>query len=291
MSEKTGEPIDYTGRNARLFAQRKEVLEKIEGLEGQPRKTARVKVDLRRAKRTLEDLEVEILHANRGLVMSYANRFIQNGRLQDQEEYEAAGMAGLVAAMKSYDPGRGSFAQWAYHPIQRNITRAVRDIDYANLNPGDFERRPDILRAREQLQREGSGITYAEVARRSGTTEAQVKRVLAAPRLMSVDRPLGDDGATVGEVVADPAPPPEDGVVRDLAVSALNRWGLEVLDERELYVVTRHFGLDGGEPEKLATIGERMGLSREAARQIEGKALSKMGHPVVMRKLARQKQS
>lgn len=58
------------------------------------------------------------------------------------------------------------------------------------------------------------------------------------------------------------------------------------LTKRERNVLRRRFGLDGEEPETLATIGARMGVKQERVRQIEARALRKLRHPVKVRVLA-----
>ena len=73
-----------------------------------------------------------------------------------------------------------------------------------------------------------------------------------------------------------------------MTLSALKTFGLAALDARELYVIVRRFGLDGEPEDKLADIGETLALSREAVRQIEAKAIAKIQHPLVLRKIHRQ---
>ena len=72
-----------------------------------------------------------------------------------------------------------------------------------------------------------------------------------------------------------------------MTLTALKEFGIAALDHRELYVVVRRMGLDGEPEEKLADIGETLGLSREAVRQIEAKAIAKMQHPMVLRRIQR----
>jgi DNA-directed RNA polymerase sigma subunit (sigma70/sigma32) len=72
-----------------------------------------------------------------------------------------------------------------------------------------------------------------------------------------------------------------------MTLSALKTYGLAALDPRELYVLVRRFGLDGEPEDKLADIGDTLGLSREAVRQIEAKAIAKIQHPMVLRKIQR----
>ena len=112
-------------------------------------------------------------------------------------------MLGLMRAIDSFDPSRGSFGHWAFKPIQREVLRAVRNADHPNVNMGDFERRPEILRAQRQLQGDDGRLqpTCVEVAAAAGASLEQVRRVVSPPRLESIDQPIGsEDGVTVGDL-------------------------------------------------------------------------------------------
>jgi DNA-directed RNA polymerase sigma subunit (sigma70/sigma32) len=87
--------------------------------------------------------------------------------------------------------------------------------------------------------------------------------------------------------VASDAVGPDAQVVSALTVRALWAHGLGALDDRERYVLCRRFGLDGEPEERLADLGVTLNLSREAVRQIEAKALAKMQHPLVLKKISR----
>jgi RNA polymerase sigma factor (sigma-70 family) len=277
---------NFKENNIALFTKRNSVVENIKDLSSRKRKSVKIKKDIASATRKLDDIETSIMNLNKGLVISYARRFSQNGANQNMEDFQAAGVTGLIAAIKSYDIDKGPFAQWAYHPIQRAVTRAVRDADHPNLNPGDFERRPDILRARERLLKTGKEVTNIAIAKEAVTTVGQVRRILEAPRLISVDTRIGEEnGNTIADIIPDPSLPAEDTIYNSMFYETLEKHCLTVVDARELYVLTKHFGLDGCTPQKLSTIGSSLKLSREAARQIESKALSKLGHPLVLRKL------
>lgn len=243
---------------------------------------------VRRLRGRLDDVTAQIVEYNMGLVRSYTRRFSGAASADDRAEFESAGLLGLMRAIDSYDPDSGVFGQWAFKPIQREVLRSVRDVDHPNLNLGDFEKRPAILRAYRQLQ----GIDEAyqpsddEVAAAAGVTAAQVRRVLAPPHLTSMHQPSGDDdSAELGDSIPSDDPGVESTVISKLALVALEQFGLKALDPRELYVIVRRFGLDGEPVDKLADIGQSLDLSREAVRQIESKALAKLQHPIVLRHL------
>ncbi|WUH98435.1 sigma-70 family RNA polymerase sigma factor [Spirillospora sp. NBC_00431] len=239
---------------------------------------------LGRAERELEDVTYEIFEANLGLVRKYVAMFT-SASSQHTEDFESAGKVGLLWAISSYDPARGSFANWAFKPIQREVLRAVRDADHPNLNPGDFERRPAILAA-ERACLEDAGpdapVDHATVARRAGVTEAQVRRVLTPPRLETLHSPFGehpDDDTACADWLADSSPSTEDRVLVHLDLSAIGRH-LPKLDHRERYVLARRFGLDGEPEQTLRAIGQWLGLSREGVRLIERRALAKLAETV-----------
>ena len=296
--EQTGTTVsseEYIDGNAELFHRRKalqlQLAEVHADLEaGNPTGTTPTRVTINRLRRQLDDVTAEIVRFNLGLVRSYCRRFTSNSSRDDSADFEAAGMLGLMRAIDSFDPEQGRFGHWAFKPIQREVLRAVRDADHPNVNLGDFERRPEILRAHRHLQGEDDRYTpsHQEVAVVVGATVDQVRRVLAPPRFESVHQPLGDtDDGTLGDTIEASTPGPEAVVVSTMTLSALKTYGLAALDPRELYVLVRRFGLDGEPEDKLADIGETLALSREAVRQIEAKAIAKIQHPMVLRKIQR----
>lgn len=251
-----------------------------------------VEHELRVAKRQMDTVDTEIIDANYGLVLNYVRKFTSNSNREDSRDFEGAAVLGLMRAIHSYDPTKGSkFSTWAYKPIQRECLKAVRDADFKQLNPGDFEKRPDILRAVKELkidQEDDYNPPLEDIARVSGATLETVKRVIHAPRLESTSKPMGEDGNSfLGDMLVDTDPSVEDTVIAVQELTDLESFGLATLDERELFVIARRFGLDAEPPQRLSAIGNVLGLSREAVRQVEAKALSKLNHPVIRRKLMR----
>ncbi len=277
--------------NAELFAERHELrvqIARLEALEESPATDRR----LRRLRRRLDELTNDIVLQNLGLVRSYTRRFGGSANADARADFESAGLLGLMRAVDSYEPDRGPFGQWAFKPIQREVLRAVRDRDHPNLNHGDFEKRPLILRTQRDLRSLDKSYepSFAEIAAAAGVTIGQVQRVLDPPRLGSIS--AGSTGNTAGDddgdhdIVSD-APQPDESVISEVTLTGLRQFALDTLDHRETFVIVRRFGLDGEPVDKLSEIGDILGLSREAVRQIESKALAKLQHPMVIAKVGR----
>lgn len=292
--DESAEPVDYNDRNISLFNQRRDLKDRQAVILAKPerKRTVKDKRDLSRIARDIDSVTTEIIQFNYGLVRSYTKKFTSNSSKEDSADFEASAVVGLMRAIESFDPSKGRFGQWAYKPIQREVLRAVRDADFKSMNPGDFERRPDILRALARLQKEpqneGRQIPNAEVAKEAGVTVDQVRRVLEAPHLDSIHQHVGEDGDTeLGDLIEGDEIDVEGSVIASMTLTALEDYGLKALDKRELLVLVRRFGLDCEPEQKLASIGEVLGLSREAVRQVESKALAKIQHPVILRKIHR----
>lgn len=285
-------PIDYNDENTVLFTERNRIKADLAKAMAVPERR-RSKLQQRRISslvREMDTITTRIVKFNYGLVRSYTKKFTSNSSKEDSADFEASAVVGLMRAIDSFDPTKGRFGAWAYKPIQREVLRAVRDADFKSMNPGDFERRPDILRAVTKLQAgdETRMPSNAAIAAEARVTVDQVRRVLEAPHLESIHQHVGDDGGTeLGDLIESDTTRVEGAVISSMTLTALEDYGFRALDERELFVLVRRFGLDSEPEQKLASIGDMLGLSREAVRQVEAKGLAKLMHPTILRKIVR----
>jgi RNA polymerase primary sigma factor len=98
----------------------------------------------------------------------------------------------------------------------------------------------------------------------------------AARACVSLDQPLGQqEDAVFADLVANDDPRPEETVEDTLRYEALAA-ALARLDNRERTVLILRYGLGDREPETLAEIGARVGVSRERVRQIQTEALNRL---------------
>ncbi len=91
----------------------------------------------------------------------------------------------------------------------------------------------------------------------------------------SLETPATEDGGLLGDVLPDAGLLPLDEEAERGVLRARVREALAGLaDERARLVVALHVGLEGQRAHTLSEIGERLGLTRERVRQIEGAALA-----------------
>jgi RNA polymerase primary sigma factor len=190
------------------------------------------------------------------------------------------GMLGLIRAAEKFDWRKGykfsTYATfWIRESIQRAIGNRARPIRIP-VHIGQRERR--IGRARNgliaRLGREPTDEELAEAA------ELDVREVHAARDIArvvtSLDRPVGEEeDTTLGALLPSDARPPEEEVEIAARDAALHR-ALQRLPEAERSVVKLRFGIDGDEPTPLQEAGRRLGISSDAVRKLERKALAEL---------------
>lgn len=241
--------------------------------------------------RRLDRVTEQIVKLNEKLIHRQVNVWATYASPKAIEDYHSASMLGMLRAIQTFDPTKGKFSSWAFNYMKNQLLKSVRDNEHANLSQGDFEARQKILLARQELsagQDPNFQPSAAEIAATAGTTLDRTIRVLNAPRMLSIDyaaSPSSSDSSlgfadvlTNGELL-------EDDVIKTMTAAAIHSQSLMVLTDKERFVLTRRFGLDGEPPMHLADIGALLELSREAARNIEARSLAKLAHPATIKHL------
>jgi RNA polymerase primary sigma factor len=225
--------------------------------------------------------------ANLRLVVSVARQYSAHAVGIPFLDLVQEGMLGLIRAVEKFDYRRGHrFSTYATWWIRQAVERA-RDgkADTIRLPVNIVRKQRKVSRAETQLATElDRAATDEEIAAAAGLTLSEVLTVRASARTVaSLDRQVGDgtDDASLGDLLGDDGPTPDELVERRIEADAL-RAALAELPARERAVVGLRYGLGGADPAPLREIGQRMGLTPERVRQIESAALLRLGRMRVL---------
>ena len=235
------------------------------------------------AKRGDQAARAQLVEACMPLI-SAAARTYRSGQVQRLELLQE-GVVGVLRALERFDPDRGvpfwGYATWwvrqAMQQLVAELTRPVVLSDRALRHLARLKQAHH-----DGVQLSGREPGRSELAERSGLSLDQVDDLLAterAPRSLQEQATTAEDEiGAFGELLADPLAEGEYEEVLDaIEVEELHAL-LAGLSDREREVLRARYGLDAdGDELSLRAVGDRLGLSGERVRQIESRALSKLG--------------
>ena len=231
------------------------------------------------ARRALRAARRAFVNANLRLVVALAKRYRHGGMALPDLVQE--GNLGLIKAVDRFDPSKGfRFSTYARWWIRHAIRRALADRGRTIRLPVHMtEALTKVRKAQREFEAtHGRSPDDRELAARCGVNLDRLRRLrwalVEAP--LSLDQPLGEDGGTLLDSVADPELDDYAELVERHAVQSTLAEAFAALTPMEADILRKRMGTDFDRGMTLAEIGAQYSLSRERIRQLQEIALEKL---------------
>ena len=205
------------------------------------------------AKRGDEAAFEKLITDNSPLIWSIVRRFL--GRGAEAEDLYQLGCLGLLKAIRGFDETLGNqFSTYAVPKISGEIRRFLRDDGAIKISRTIKERAIKIRFVSDELQKKlGRLPSVSEIAEVTGFSIEEIAQAEEATRFTdSLNREIGDDGQTLGELLGN------DGI-EEASIQHIDICdAIQKLEERERLVITLRFfrGLTQTQVSKIMKISQ-----------------------------------
>ncbi len=226
----------------------------------------------RRAARDESARNALVMH-NQGFLVKVVNDFHRRHRNMDFDDLMQDGNIGLMKAAERFDPDLGvRFITYARFWIMQALNTSLEQSFGMVRIP--INRADDLIRIRKAMNETGSKDLKV-LAERANVSEETVKNLLPYDKpSISLDSPMFTPSGEEGDKMIDHIGAIDVDFDSKIEIQELKAI-LDKLPERHREILMFRYGVFGHPEMTLKELSEKYGVSREAVRQMEARALAK----------------